>query len=218
MTRILVFTAVKNLYLNTLAAIHQIEHEGPLAWLQWRDNPHTDPRANVTGAYNAARAVCLAGAYDALLTIENDIIPPHDTLARLIFADADIAYGLYCYRQPGHLWNAYFDGQSLCLNLERARIAWGRHVHVQGYGLGCALIRRHVLADIEFRFEPDQVLHCDSYFCDAAHLAGFSQVCDLGLHCGHILNEYRVVYPALQQDETPDGAGRWRTYRYEFGN
>lgn len=216
---ILVFTAIKNLYLNTLAAIHQLEHEGPLAWLQLRDNPSPDPRENVTRAYNAARTVFLAGDYDALLTVENDVVPPRDALCKLLFAEADVAYGLYCYRQPGHLWNAYlFDGQSLVMQPDLARQAWGQVVPVQGYGLGCALIRRHVLEQIEFRFDPDQPgLHCDSHFGDDVRAAYMNQVCDTSVLCGHIINEHRMVYPDVAQNPTVTGAIEWRFYRYEWG-
>ena len=216
---ILVFTAIKNLYLNTLAAIHQLEHEGPLAWLQLRDNPHADPRANVTRAYNIARAIFLAGPYDALLTVENDIVPPRGALRKLLKAETDIAYGLYCYRQPGHLWNAYtFNGLSLASQPALARQVFDKVIPVRGYGLGCALIRRQVLQRLAFRFEPDQPgLHCDSHFGDDVHAADMTQVCDTSVLCGHIVNEHRMVYPDVAQNPTVTGAIEWRFYRYEWG-
>jgi len=205
--KILVFTPIKNLYLNTLVAIHQMEWSSPIAWVQWCDNADQDGRVNVVNAYNGGRALCLSG-WDALLCIENDIIPPRATLQRLAAVKADVIYGLYCYRYPGHAWNAYHNGYQLSAKPAEARAAWGSVCEVEGYGLGCTLIHRHVLEKIEFRITQGNELHCDSYFAEDVKAAGFRQICDLGVRCGHIVNHYRIVWPDIDQP---------KLYRYSFG-
>ena len=207
--RILLFTPVKNLYLNTLAAIHQIEWSGPIAWVQWRDNPNRDGRMNVVNAYNAARSLCLSGRWDALLCVENDILPPRQTLKRLASVEADVVYGLYCYRSPGHTWNISRNGAHLNTHLDLARLAWGKVGEAEGYGLGCTLIHRRVLEDIAFRLVEGDSLHCDSHFAGDVKAAGFRQAADLGVRCGHIVNHYRIVWPDIEQP---------KLYRYSFGD
>jgi len=205
--KILVFTPIKNLYLNTLVAIHQMEWPDPITWVQWRDNPDLDGRVNVVKAYNAGRALCLAG-WDALLCIENDILPPRNTLQRLAAVEADVIYGLYCYRAPGHTWNISRNGAHLSAHPELARLAWGKVGEAEGYGLGCTLIHQRVLEQIEFRLVEGDSLHCDSHFADDVKAAGFRQAADLGVCCGHIVNHYRIVWPDVEQPGL---------YRYSFG-
>ncbi len=197
--RILIFTPVQRLYLNTLVAIHQFEWDEPLTWVQWRDNPSQDGRSNIVEAYNAARNILLRGMWDAMLTIEHDIIPPKTTIKKLVATGADLAYGLYCYRWPGHTWNAFAEGKHLSLDRDIARRVWGTVTTVTGYGLGCTLIRRHVLEALSFRIESDDSLHCDSHFCNDARECGFTQACDLSVRCGHVVNDYRIVWPDIEQ-------------------
>jgi hypothetical protein len=205
--QIFCFTPVRNLYLNTLVAIHQLVWPGPLAWMQWRSNSSPDGRVNVLNAYRLGRALCLTGEWDAMLCVENDIVPPRDALQRLAAVEADVAYGLYCYRQPGHVWNAYCNGYQLSGKPAEARAAWGNVCEVEGYGLGCTLIHRRVLEKIEFRIKPGDALHCDSHFAEDVKKAGFRQMCDLGVRCGHVVNHYRIVWPDIEQP---------KLYRYSF--
>lgn len=213
--KILIFTPVKNLYLNSLVAMHQFDVEDPLfggefelTWMQYRHNPSANGRVNVVNAYNFARDVMLAGTWDALMTVENDIVPPKHALTNLVETNAAVAYGLYCYRGAGHTWNAARGGKHLSASRELAREHWGYVVEVEGYGLGCALIRRHVLECLKLNINDDDDLHCDSNFARDLTAAGYRQVCDLGVRCGHIVNHHRIVWPDIEQE---------KLFRYTFG-
>jgi hypothetical protein len=213
--KILIFTPVKNLYLNSLVAMHQFDIQDPLfggefelTWMQYRHNPNVDGRVNVMDAYNAGREVFLAGTWDALMTIENDIIPPRHALVHLVETNAAVAYGLYCYRGAGHTWNAAHHGEHLSASRSLARENWGKIVEVEGYGLGCALIRRHVLEMLKFRISPDDDLHCDSNFSRDVAAGGYRQMCDLDVRCGHVVNRHRIVWPDVEQE---------KLFRYTFG-
>jgi len=176
--------------------------------VQWRNNPDRDGRVNVVNAYNAGRDLCLAGQWDALLCIENDILPPRHALQRLAAVEADVVYSLYCYRWPGHTWNVSRNGSHLNTNPNLARLAWGKVSEAEGYGLGCTLIHRRVLETIAFRLVEGDALHCDSHFAEDVAAAGFRQAADLGVRCGHIVNPYRIVWPDIEQP---------KLYRYSFG-
>jgi hypothetical protein len=168
-TKVLVFTPAHpgygikpQTYASIQAAI--AAYDGPVDWLISRnDNPYMQPYENVTHQHNKARAMVLAGGYDALLSIEADMIVPPDTIGRLIEADADIAYGLYVWRHSQARWSAYeelglWGGKSVSLAMDGSgvRESWGRIIDVAGIGMGCTLIYSDVLEAIKFRLHDGE--------------------------------------------------------------
>ena len=175
-------------------------------WLSKGDNPYFDNngRWNIAHNYEKARQRALDQDYDYLFTVEADLIIPGDALTRLLDVDADIAYGLYCFRATG-TWSAWTrldmeGGRSLRKDPELARQAWGRVIDVAGVGRGCTLISRRVLEALTFHTdEAHPTVHNDWVLAYEAQQAGFSQRCDLGVVCGHIDGKGvpRIVWPDL---------------------
>jgi len=161
---------------------------------------HAAGYQNLTEKYRGARRMTLEGGYDALLTVEADMLLPNMTLERLSRLEADIAYGLYVSRRAAHFWLAFtsceadFKARSFSKDPNLCREAWGAAVETKGIGMGCTLIRRHVLEQIDFRC-PDTSVCNDWYFSLDAQAAGFHQVHDCGVVCGHI-DGNKVYYPA----------------------
>ena len=132
-------------------------YEGQVDWVAMSgDNPHAVAYDNVARQQNKARRLALDGGYDALLSIEADMIIPPDTISALIEANADIAYGLYVWRHRVQRWSAYtdlnlFGGKSIAFWQDKAQDAWGDIIDVAGLGMGCTLIRTDVLKHLRFR-------------------------------------------------------------------
>lgn len=155
-----------------------------------------DPRDAIVAQYNEARKMVLDQGYDALLTVECDMLPPPNAIRRLRATGADVAYGLYILRRPPWEWNAYSYVQGMvAVPLshvpERAQADWGEVVDVDGIGHGCTLIQRRVLEAVRFR--ADGLLHADGsrsyqdwYWAMDVREAGFTQKCDTSVICGHI--------------------------------
>lgn len=161
-----------------------------------------DAAKSVATKYERARAWTLSNAYDALFTVESDMIIPPDALAKLAGLGVDVAYGLYVWRHGHHNWNAYTDlkvdkGFPLSDQPEQARKLWGQTVEVAGIGLGCTLIRRYVLEAVPFRWRTH--MHCDWLFAMDAATAGAQQVCDTSVVCGHIAGS-QVFYPDISTE------------------
>lgn len=141
--------------------------------------------------YKQARTLTLEGGYDALLTVEADMIVPKAAIERLTRAEADVAYGLYVSRHGKHHWLAYaqvgadYRATGFSQSPELCQDAWGKVVETKGIGLGCTLIWRRVLEKIEFRL-PETVVANDWFFALDVDAAGFRQVHDCGVVCGHI--------------------------------
>jgi hypothetical protein len=134
-------------------------YDGPIDWIISRgDNPYINTFENVTYQHNKARQIVLAGGYDALLSLEADMIVPPDTIAQLIEADSDIAYGLYLSRHKPYRWLVYkeldlWGGVSISRDHtgKDARETWGKIIDAAGVGMGCTLIRADVLKVLRFR-------------------------------------------------------------------
>jgi hypothetical protein len=139
-----------------------------------------------------ARGWTLAGGYDALLTVEHDMVLPPDAVEKLVDAGAPVAYGVYMLRHGSNVTNAWehTGGRNLgmSLSLYPERLAAAKRcgvVEVSGVGFGCTLIRRDVLEQIAFR--PDGKAKApDIPFATDCLRAGIRQVAHFGVACGHV--------------------------------
>lgn len=169
-----------------------------------------DKHADVLANYQYARQMLLAGDYDALLTVESDVIVPPDALELLSAAMTEgvgVVYGLYCLRGSNtHEWNLHrpdrpggrFPMSHSFSKKGHAPHFWGGVHEVGGVGLGCTLIRRFVLERLDFRHDPtNPAMYCDYYLALDAFQAGIRQRGHCGVVCGHIRHdEQDVLWPA----------------------
>jgi len=148
--------------------------------------------ANLCRKLNEARRIALDGGYDALLTVESDIIVPQDALEKLAAVEADVVYGLFVLRFPPYHWNVtprirpWGQVRFLSEDPEAARAAWGKVIPCEGHGQAIGLIRTRVLEAIEFRNPHPDLRAQDWYFSFDCQRLGFSQMAHLGVVCGHI--------------------------------
>lgn len=146
----------------------------------------------------------LDGGYDALFLVEADMIIPPNTLLRLAAVDTDVAYGLYVSRHGSFQWLAFdqlqgHTGKSIDRNRKFCADHWGKVIETKGVGMGCTLIKRHVLASTEFR--RNGPCADDWYFSLDCIEKGFTQKHDLGVVCGHITPEGGVMWPSLDRQK-----------------
>lgn len=195
-----------------VASVAGLRWDGELVWEVGRRNPFPPPDLrNVFAQFAYARELALAGGYDALLTVEHDMVLPPHALDRLWGADGDVVYGVYKFRHGTDVINAFEHvgphnlGSSLSLAprlLERAERQG--EVVVSGAGFGCTLIRRGVLERIPFRPDGDnfdakaqrgkeeqlQELHGvsapDIPFARDCLAAGIRSVARFDVRCGHV--------------------------------
>ena len=201
--RIMVFTPYGDrLEPETVEAVLGLDYEGQTtAVFQWAQ-PTGDSKRDILRQYQTGREAFLGGGYDALLVIESDIIPPPDTLKKLIALDTDCAYGVYMFRHGNPIINiahryegqAANRGEPLDLRPEILAEAIEQvQYHCTGGGLGCVLIKRHVLEAIEFRNGNGG--HCDTHFNNDVHRLGFDMWADMSVICGHKRPDGEILYP-----------------------
>jgi len=162
------------------------------------------PHDRIALKYERARQLALEGGFDALWTIEYDMICNSSALAQLADTPGDIVYGLYCWRHYPYRWNAYVyldqhNGVSLSDMPERARDMWGKTIRVKGLGNGCTLFRRKALERLTFTVRGPAAQ--DWYVAlDADRRHNLKQVCNTNVVCGHMSLTPRpfVVWPDPQ--------------------
>lgn len=91
-------------------------------------------------ARNTACRHCLEGGYEWLFSLDSDVIPPRDTINRLIAHQLPICSALYCRRSPPHAVPVMIkNGQWVTSYVP------GSMVEVDLVGAGALLIHRSVL-------------------------------------------------------------------------
>jgi len=212
---VMVFTPVYRLEPETVEAVLALEWDGPITHVFQRDNPlkGSDRQTGVRNhlhQYQRGRELFLQGRYDAMLVIESDIIPPPDTLKRLAALDADAAYGAYMFRQSRvvNICERYYSepeykGKKVALEVgesltTRGKWPWAEQqgqIVCSGGGLGCVLIKRHVLEAIDFRTTSTAIVHCDTWFTNDVYDGGFNMMADAQVHCGHKRENGEILMP-----------------------
>jgi len=191
---------------RTLASIFALEWDGQVDIVFGKNDQdiirfnRNERNKDIAQKYNNAREMALRGDYDAMMTIEADMIPPPNALKRLSEVDADIAHGLYVSRHGKHSWLMYKKiteqvrgSEGMGESREEREALWGKIVESAGAGLGCTLINKKALGAIPFR-EMGQWVSNDWYFSVDAFNKGLTQAHDCGVICGHI-DGYRVLWP-----------------------
>jgi hypothetical protein len=188
----------------SLDALEWGEHE------VWRvdygnDDPKLSVVENLCNKHNRMRQQVLDGDYDALLTVEADMIVPPDALTKLAAVDADVALGLYVSRSS-RIWLCIptidgYKGNALNADPAAARAAWGTVLKSEGAGFGCTLIYRKVLEAIEFRNHPKGKFADDWQFALDVKEKGFRMAHDLSVVCGHIIHTGGVLWPDIDAPE-----------------
>ena len=210
---VLVFTPILRIEPETLDAIFSLEWDEKISFLLQRDNPIGPMRdklkrsvMNHLHQFQRGREMFLAGSYDAMLVIESDIIPPVDTLEKLAALDADCAYGVYRFRASNviNVYERYPQparnmGESLSVHPRKLKAAVKQGIYpCSGAGFGCILIKRNVVEEMPFYVRwPKHGAHCDTPWNEGVYQAGYSQIADMSVICGHKTPEGEVLWPDL---------------------
>lgn len=200
----MVFTPVYRLEPETVLAIFSLEWDGPVSLLLQRDNPHGEPYADHLHQYRRARALFLAGPFEAMLIIESDIIPPADTLRRLAALECDLAYGCYQFRggNVSNILQRYYPwpqpsrnvGESIQIKAGLWQAARRQGViDCSGSGLGCLLVRRQVLDQTPFEPAPNGFF--DWQWTETVYRKGYRMKAEMMVLCGHKNPDGSILWP-----------------------
>jgi hypothetical protein len=188
---------------ETVTAVRAMNGAGQWEVIDHNPYPAPDLR-NVVASYQHLRDVFLAGNWDALLTVEHDMVPPVDALDKLVALDVPVAYGVYLLRHGTKMLNAWEYngtralGESLSLHPRRMPdITTGKPIRVSGVGFGCTLIRRDIVERFPFHdgaatgaTAPDVPFARDCISHNVEQWAHF------GVLCGHV-EDGQILWPSV---------------------
>ena len=191
MTRILVYTPTYDDMLRpeTVASVEAQKFDGELDYeIDDRSLHAGRSMKEVCEKYRDARQMALDGGYDALLTVEHDmVIPPH-AVQSLWRTQAQVVYGAYMLRHGTHVVNLFryenthAVGMSMSLYPMQLRAAKRRKaVRVSGAGFGCTLFLKEALMRCPFQiFEdnpPDMAFAGDCVRANVLQVGRFDVAC-----------------------------------------
>lgn len=150
-------------------------------------------------ARNAGCAKALELGAQWLFFLDSDVIPPRDTIPRLIAHNQPIISGMYCRRSPPHAVPVMIkNGQWV------TQFAPGAVVDVDLVGAGCLLVHRSVLeslppsdpnrgkrwfdwrVDMQHLLPPGEAMSEDFTFCLNARKHGYKILVDTSIRCRHV--------------------------------
>ena len=145
----------------------------------------------VIDSRNILRKYCLDNNYDYFLSLEQDVVPPKDIIEKLLKHDKDIVCGLYFYLGDDDktllpmVWVHHEGEYAKRLNFNE--VSENKLIEAITCGLGCVLIKKNVLEEIEFRHVKEKSPWDDLWFCEDAREKGFKVYVDTGVRCKHYL-------------------------------
>lgn len=159
--------------------------------------PHKDGLYfTMADSHNAGRLYALENGFDFILHLETDIIPPLDVIERLLLHRKKVCAGTYdifygskrkAMIQTGEPFDRtihHFRNVEFLEEMEPLFFD-GSCKQVFHAGLGCVLIRKDVLAAIEFRAVKGTDYHPDTYFADDCFQRKIPIFVDTTIQCDH---------------------------------
>lgn len=144
-------------------------------------------------SHDRCRLRALQMGYDYLLHLESDVFPPIDIIESLLSHNKQIAGAMYHIMDGEEsmimIQNIEKEGnvQRDTVNIGRNDISFidGKLKKVFSLGLGCVLIHKSVLSQIQFRCPPNSPVHPDSFFYSDINKIGISAWVDTSILCEH---------------------------------
>ena len=165
--------------------------------LTW-DNPYEGERRkkNIQLNFEKMRRLVLSEGYDKVWVVEEDMIPPQDTLKKFLEVDAPVVTGLYCLRHgypSSSVLGFVGDKPGKPIQWDDLKTVWGQTITVAGGCTGCVLIDRKVLEDFSFMLDNDSPP--DGVFMSHCCEKGFVTKARLDVMCGHVREDGKILWP-----------------------
>jgi hypothetical protein len=160
---------------------------------------HVDPmfknsRKFICESRNRLREHFLSKSYNAAISLECDIFPHANFLTELITHKKKLVAFPY-FIGEGALSQPMIQmidqdktppHEIRNISTEELFLYAGKTIKVFNPGLGCTLIHRSILEQIEFRVDDDILMHDDSFFAEDCYLEGIPFYCDTSMVCRHL--------------------------------
>jgi GT2 family glycosyltransferase len=135
---------------------------------------------------------------DYIMFLDDDVLPPMNTITKLLSHQKDVVSGLYFAKQEPYFPQIYLKNKEVA---ERYDCVEGYQkdslIEIDSCGGGCLLIKAEVFKKLKrpyFQYVPKGENNPrkgeDFYFCEKAKEAGYKIFCDTSIICKHIGKKY----------------------------
>ena len=146
--------------------------------------------------------------YDYLLSLEQDVIPPKDIIERMLKHNKKVLSGVYFVRNV-------IGGDKKLIPLVYKEIPSDKELpdmrplnefeldkgltKVISCGLGCVLIHKDILKQVNFRYEKDKDSWDDRFFCIDLFEKNIPIYCDTSILCKHLILERKYQWKDIKK-------------------
>jgi hypothetical protein len=174
----------------------------------WEDPRGREIRYVMCSSNERARVKFLSGDYTHFFSLECDIFPPPDIIERLLSHDLDVVGTTYFTYQG---WESRLQlrvNYPFLIN-EKERTAkfkvryltWeeailfmdGQVKPIYENGIGCKLIKRHIIEQIPFRIDPLDTGFADSFLSQDMWRMGIENFVDTSIMVKHLNSNWNTV-------------------------
>ena len=146
---------------------------------------------------NILKRYALANNYDYLFSLEQDVMPNKDSLSKLINHNKEVVSGIYFVHnivndQRLLVPQVFIELENKTNNLPDMRwiteqeVFSNELIKIVSCGLGCVLVHKNILKQIEFRTENN--VFDDRFFSLDLYKKNIPMYCDTSVKCKHLVS------------------------------
>ena len=165
---------------------------------------------DVAAARNMIAKQAIAEEADYLLTVDNDIVLPHDAIKYFLEDPKDVCIGFTARRNTANLFDGItatfklgefdYTNRYTCQEVKEMQERGEYKVHVHGGGMASAFIKTDVFKRIDYpyykwtEYDDGDILSEDLFFCERCKSAGIDIYADTRVTNGHIFRYTQEVF------------------------
>ena len=153
--------------------------------------------STINDSHEQCRQYALKNGFDFMLHLETDVIPPIDVIERLMNNNKKVCAGMYdlfygSERRPMIQLDEQYDRtireyrNPEFVTVDEPLFFNGKVNQVYHAGLGCVLIHKSVLEQVEFRVDEQYDMHTDTWFANDCYLLNINIYADTTVQCEHL--------------------------------
>ncbi|MAG47634.1 hypothetical protein CL617_03435 [archaeon] len=160
---------------------------------------YKNARDRIIVSRNILREKAINENYDYFFSLEQDVIPPKDALLNLVKHDKKMISCIYFLHNIFENRRELTPQAFLSLKTEEKGILpsmrplndyeldSNKLIKIVSCGLGCVLIHKSILEEIEFRYDKETEAFDDRFMCIDLYNKDIKIYCDTSIKCKHLI-------------------------------
>ncbi len=168
-------------------------------------------RDRIIASRNILRDVTINENYDYFFSLEQDVVPPSNVLLKLIKHNKKVISCIYFLHNIMDnkrelipqafvvMEDKKYEDLPWMRPLNNIELASNKLIQIVSCGLGCILIHRDVLKEIEFRYDKTSEAFDDRYFSVDLYRKKIPIFCDASIKCMHYIHNRPYPWSSIKK-------------------